>query len=633
MEPQEKSPSLGDCLKLLRGERDEQRLAGLLLATKFSKGDDLSSLRAIYDAVGVRFLDRLLRTGLKRGCSGGGENGDAYLQLSATLLAAFCRVPDIASSQEMLSKIPLFLEILNTEGGSSILEEVFEFLYLVISANEGAVAAFFENEGAKVLAPHISTLPDDSHLLEVVVKIEQLLATKPSMEVILAAYPGGLAIIVAGLARQFAVLHNALKFEVLHLLSAIFSQQHKELLHEALRAMSDPDWSSYVYVGVVDILQNRVAPAEKLHALILAESSSSIVGERWLIEPVKLPDIRESPPADRCLLLVLESSRVEIAVLLNDLAYLKYEATKSSSSNLEITLLKQQNLAVAFALVEKIIRLIAILSENAGDVLDEITFSKVINGLNETISAVIEYLEDSKDHGVRKGDDLLASVRVVGSYLAEAPMACKDKVRELLPYMLSVEGNDEHGPFFSICFLLPILCQTTMDTEGCKLIASLGVDRSVVDCLLQLISPDAQKVGDLGSISLACDTVMNLLLKKGEVKLSLSEPTYINLLKALALWTESQKDSSLTMMASSICSLILECTSEEVLLRSFSQPDLNLLSQLIVKGLVSNKPDVPIEDMAEEDDLCDIVKSGYSGWAPRFPCLCGIIEQELDIID
>lgn len=57
------TPTLEDCLKLLKGERDEQRLAGLLLVTKFCKGDDLSSLRRVYDAVGVRFLDRLLRTG------------------------------------------------------------------------------------------------------------------------------------------------------------------------------------------------------------------------------------------------------------------------------------------------------------------------------------------------------------------------------------------------------------------------------------------------------------------------------------------------------------------------------------------------------------------------------------------
>lgn len=60
---QQQTPSLDDCLKLLKGERDEQRLAGLLLVTKFCNGDDLGSLRKVYNAVGAHFLDRLLRTG------------------------------------------------------------------------------------------------------------------------------------------------------------------------------------------------------------------------------------------------------------------------------------------------------------------------------------------------------------------------------------------------------------------------------------------------------------------------------------------------------------------------------------------------------------------------------------------
>lgn len=61
---QEQGPSLEDCLKLLKGVRDEQRLAGLLLVTKFCKGDDHSSLHRVYDAVGPFFLDRLLKTGI-----------------------------------------------------------------------------------------------------------------------------------------------------------------------------------------------------------------------------------------------------------------------------------------------------------------------------------------------------------------------------------------------------------------------------------------------------------------------------------------------------------------------------------------------------------------------------------------
>lgn len=47
--------------------------------------------------------------------SSGGENRDAYLQLSVTILAAFCRVPEIASSEDMVLRIPLILEVLSEQ--------------------------------------------------------------------------------------------------------------------------------------------------------------------------------------------------------------------------------------------------------------------------------------------------------------------------------------------------------------------------------------------------------------------------------------------------------------------------------------------------------------------------------------
>ncbi|KAJ0030429.1 hypothetical protein Pint_12464 [Pistacia integerrima] len=99
---QSQSPSLEDCLKLLKGERDEQRLAGLLLVTKFCKGDDVGSLRKVYDAVGVRFLDRPLRTGLGKGTnssSSASVNRDAYLQLSLVNQRCFYHRTRVLSSQ------------------------------------------------------------------------------------------------------------------------------------------------------------------------------------------------------------------------------------------------------------------------------------------------------------------------------------------------------------------------------------------------------------------------------------------------------------------------------------------------------------------------------------------------------
>jgi hypothetical protein len=55
--------AMDECLKLLQGTNDEQRLVGLLLATKIVKGNDLEAVRRVFDAIGFNFLNRLLRTG------------------------------------------------------------------------------------------------------------------------------------------------------------------------------------------------------------------------------------------------------------------------------------------------------------------------------------------------------------------------------------------------------------------------------------------------------------------------------------------------------------------------------------------------------------------------------------------
>ena len=54
---------LEKCITLLKGSNDEQRLVGLLLATKYVQGNDKDSVRKIFNAVGAQFINRLLKSG------------------------------------------------------------------------------------------------------------------------------------------------------------------------------------------------------------------------------------------------------------------------------------------------------------------------------------------------------------------------------------------------------------------------------------------------------------------------------------------------------------------------------------------------------------------------------------------
>lgn len=625
-EQQIQAPTLDDCLRLLRGESDEQRLAGLLLVTRCCDKDDHDSILKVYDAIGVRFLDRLLRTGLSKGnvAGSGSDNRDAYLHLCITVLAAFCRVPEIAASANMVSKIPLVLEIIEKESSFSFLEDCYEILFLTSTVSETGVAALFESGGLRLIANHLPLLPDGSQVLELSLRLVHLILSKISVDAIISRHLSELSTIVVSIARQFALLQNAQKFDLLQLLCVILSSDHSVPLKNALRAMLDNKWSAYVRAGVMDILQNRVAPEQKIQALVVAEEMLALLGEGWLVCQLDVPDLNKSFPSDRCLLLVLESARVEIAVLLNELAYIKYEAASSKSEALP---LKRRNLAIVFLLVENIIKLISNLCEDKGSVINEGTFTKIISGLNETVEVVLEYLKDAKDHGQKKGDDLLASVRLVGSYLAESPLASKEKVKELLAYLLSVEGDNESSPFLSRSFLLPMLCQATMTIEGVKVLAFSGAYKAVMEFLVQLVSKDPHLSEDNDTVLLAFDTAINFLLKREHIKVQLDEAVFVHVLKALAYWTEGTSDSTSIMMASSICSLIFDNTSEKALLR-YPEIDIDILhklSQLIARSLLICAQEM-CNNAHSDVDLHQIIAAGYSRWADRFPLVREVVQ-------
>lgn len=618
------SSSLADCLNLLRGECDEQKLVGLLLVTKLLEADDHEALLKAYKAVGSRFLHRLLITG----AGGGGIDEGAYLKLSVTVMAGFCRIPEIASSKEMISEVPVVAEILSKLSDYSIYEECYEFLVLVVSASENAITEIIESGSIQPLARHLSFLHDGSRSLEHAVRLFQLILVKLPFETIDKRYLTGMSWMVVSLSRQFSVLHNVLKFDVMHMLTSLLSSQNS-LFHEALRELSRENWAADIQVGVMEILQNRVVSSEKLQALQLLDSVIYVVGQSWLLEAKQMLDVQATLPINKFLLLVLESARVEVAVLLNELAYLKYEASKSLSTAASIRS-KQHDLAVLYSLIEKIIELISATSEVEGTIVSDDVVMQMISGLTETIDLVFDYLKDAKDHCDRKGVDLLAAVKIVGSYLAEAPFACKEKTQDLLQYILSVEGEDESCPFYSICFLLRMLCQTTMSVDGCQALVSVGGHKSVVECLVKLLGNDGASVDNDGAIYLACDIILNLLLSRKELGSQLEGCQFVLLMQKLCLWAEKNSDPSIVMLASSICALVFDLTSEKNLLNhiEFNHSTLERLSLLFIRSLGQG---LSKDEWSSCHNLTEIVRAGYDRWSQRYPFIQNAVNRAVQL--
>jgi hypothetical protein len=158
-----------------------------------------------------------------------------------------------------------------------------------------------------------------------------------------------------------------------------------------------------------------------------------------------------------------------------------------------------------------------------------------------------------------------------------------------------------------------------MKVEGCKSLASCGGGlKAALDCLVKLIGSKRYLMEDSSCVFLACDTIMNLLLNKDKVQLMLDESDFVDVLKALAYWSENTNDMSSMMMASSICSLIFDYTSEEALLNhpNFNHGTLSSLYQLIATCMASSE-----QDMDTDMDLSEIIYAGFYRWAHRYPCI------------
>ncbi|KAG8061229.1 hypothetical protein GUJ93_ZPchr0003g17807 [Zizania palustris] len=159
------TPPIEDCLRLLRGERDEQKLAGLLIAANVCRAGDVAGSRP--SAPGLGKLE-----------GGKEEEKEAYLRLAVTVLSGLARIPEVAADEGVVSTIPLIAEIVSKSYDLTITEECFELLSLIAIASEDGVYRFCEPGVIAMIFPQISSFPDGSRCLELATHLMQLLVNK-----------------------------------------------------------------------------------------------------------------------------------------------------------------------------------------------------------------------------------------------------------------------------------------------------------------------------------------------------------------------------------------------------------------------------------------------------------------------
>ena len=102
------------CLHLIRDSRnDSEMFAALLIVVKAVKSNEVDNAarRTLFEAIGFTFINRLLIT---KEDTTGASQGVLFKKLAITLLACFCTDEELVKHPEMMNKVPLFVEVLQS---------------------------------------------------------------------------------------------------------------------------------------------------------------------------------------------------------------------------------------------------------------------------------------------------------------------------------------------------------------------------------------------------------------------------------------------------------------------------------------------------------------------------------------
>ncbi|KAI0210117.1 Neurochondrin [Lamellibrachia satsuma] len=412
---------LNKCLTALRSsESDSERLAALLLVTKLIKSESSNrdTRMDIFKAVGFKFLIRLLRTDkVPDGCS-----PSAYKSLAVTLLTCFCSEPDLVSNPEMLKCIPLFNSIITTNppGGNTEEQAMVTECYECLSC----IAAQRTSRSSLIRQRCVSALctvftQRYYHYERSWCLLEYLLSECGSST--WTDNVDGLQMLLTKLATDFRDAQDKEVFTLCVFLHKVLASMNKEQTRE----LKCNEWVEDIYTTLLQLLQSRLGQKERETSLGLGSLLVDLLGMEWALE---------KPGKSRTfVLLLVHLSCVEVRMTLEDLP----PAQIASSGSL---------LSACYSVLENII---AHMTSDCKLSLDESQVEQVhaamVGAFNAVLFFLSQYQVQTDDQSPQmKGSQValypvvLASIRVLGSWIAEETLALKKEVTKLLPFLLEI---------------------------------------------------------------------------------------------------------------------------------------------------------------------------------------------------
>ncbi|XP_063310853.1 neurochondrin [Pelobates fuscus] len=513
------SSTLDRCLEVLRGAKsDSEQFAALLLVTKCARAGELddSTRHKIFDAVGFTFPNRLLfSTSNLDGCP-----AHLFRSLGVTLLACFCTDPTLAVHPQVINKIPIFNEIVHSpcaEGSKdypSMVDDTYQCLVGVLASPQGAKHLISGDTVSSLCQAYLNHNHGWEQALQILTSLLTLLPTKCWKK-----SSTDLKRLLTKLTLDFSELEDERKFQLAEILPTFLPPSSI-----VLESSWGNDCLKYLCNGLFKILSSKLSIAQRDPALKLGACLAHTYGSTWIVAEKR-------------------AERARFLALLVNLACVEMRMALEVPEPLES---RQAFVTACYSLVEMGIEEC---TKEERPLLKRDQKLQLIQVMQEACGAVMYHLQQ---RGWENIEDpfTLASVRLIGAWLAEETSCLKKEVIDLLPFLVhymrtwyqrgvACRGQSKEvsqmtllsskwgavWPGDAIRFLLPAMCHLSAEEGARRVLLSEGVSALLCDYYLQqwdvFSSEDAEPAETRSAAELSlqscCGVFLNLVVTEPSI--------------------------------------------------------------------------------------------------------------------
>lgn len=416
----EVSEPIKKCAALLQNaQNDTEKFAALFLVTKLVRAKDCkaNAKKVLFEAIGFKFLKRLLLSAdVPVDCP-----PSIYKSVALSVLTTFCNEPELATHPEMLTNIPVFLDIVQSADATDyddnliVVGEAYNCLKCIATHEPGQRALYDAGAIAKMSDIYSQQSFQTDEALNILVCLVNKFGA-------IAWDPNNIRQfhqLVNKIALDFETDHDERKFELCQTLNALLYNAPEKVAETCIAE----SWPQSLYKGLNDILKSKIGKQQRNPAIVLCATVMNLLGVEFALNE------SEDDPKKFFLLLV-QLAAIEVRMQLD-------------GKSLTQAIKEAQLVTSCYQILELSLNYIA---QDQLD-LDQREKQTLYTGLKGAFTAVIGLL--TKINADKNRDNLTgrdkcfvcATVRVLAAWLAQETSAMRPQVYAILPYILTL-AND-----------------------------------------------------------------------------------------------------------------------------------------------------------------------------------------------